>query len=218
MLYIHPNIYPFHMDSDISQCQLSQKIKISASIWTFFFFRRKHVEKMAFEFQLFIISSVDWVQIEVLQISVFLFVKLEESSHTLWCDTSTLLLFFISSETQVSSKKWFPFSPLCFFNWRIIALQNFVVFGQISARISHSYTHVPSFLNLPPSCLPVPPSGWSQRPCMCSLSHIASSRRLSISQVRLQVSTLLSPYITPSPPSLLPMSTGHKMILEQIKM
>ena len=31
------NIHPFHMDSDISQCQLSQKIKISASIWTFFF-------------------------------------------------------------------------------------------------------------------------------------------------------------------------------------
>ena len=35
-----------------------------------------------------------------------------------------------------------------FFNWRIIALQNFVVFCHISTRISHRYTHVHSFPNL----------------------------------------------------------------------
>ena len=209
------------MDSDISQCQLSQKIKISASIWTLFFFFFYQKKKCRKQWHLNSNSSLLalWIEYRLnLQISVFSFVKLESSSHTLWCDTSTLLLFFISSETQVSATKWFPFSPLCFFNWRIIALQNFVVLGQTSARISHSYTHVPSFLNLPPTCLPVPPSGWSQRPCMCSLSHIASSRRLSISQVGLQVSTLLSPYITPSPSSPLPVSTGRKMVLEQIKM
>ena len=35
-----------------------------------------------------------------------------------------------------------------FFNWRIIALQNFVVFCQTSAWISHWYTDIPSLLNL----------------------------------------------------------------------
>ena len=36
------------------------------------------------------------------------------------------------------------------FNWRIIALQNFVVFCQILTWISHRYTCIPSLLNLPP--------------------------------------------------------------------
>ena len=35
-----------------------------------------------------------------------------------------------------------------FFSWRIIALQNFVVFCQASTWISHRYTYVPSLLNL----------------------------------------------------------------------
>ena len=35
-----------------------------------------------------------------------------------------------------------------FFNGKIIALQNFVVFCHTSTRISHRYTHVPSLLNL----------------------------------------------------------------------
>ena len=37
-----------------------------------------------------------------------------------------------------------------FFNWRIIALQNFVVFCHTSTRISHKYIHVPSLPHLPP--------------------------------------------------------------------
>ena len=44
-----------------------------------------------------------------------------------------------------------------FFNWRIIALQNFVVFCQASTWISYRYTYVPSLLNLPPISLPIPP-------------------------------------------------------------
>ena len=40
-----------------------------------------------------------------------------------------------------------------FFNWRIIALQNFVVFCQTSTWISHRYTYVPFLLNLPPISL-----------------------------------------------------------------
>ena len=38
-----------------------------------------------------------------------------------------------------------------FFNWRIIALQNFVVFCPTSTRISHRYSRVPSFLTSLPS-------------------------------------------------------------------
>ena len=35
------------------------------------------------------------------------------------------------------------------FNWRIIALQSFVIFCQTSTRISHRYTHISSFLTSP---------------------------------------------------------------------
>ena len=49
------------------------------------------------------------------------------------------------------------FLNLFIVNWRIIALQNFVVFCQTSTRISHRYTHIPSLLNLPPISLPIPP-------------------------------------------------------------
>ena len=38
-----------------------------------------------------------------------------------------------------------------FFNGRIIALQNFVIFCQTSTWISHGYTYVPSLLNFPPT-------------------------------------------------------------------
>ena len=41
------------------------------------------------------------------------------------------------------------------FIWRIIALQNFAVFCQTSARISHRYTSAPSLLNLPPHSTPL---------------------------------------------------------------
>ena len=42
-----------------------------------------------------------------------------------------------------------------FFNWRIITLHNFVVFCQISTRISHKYTYVPSLLYLLPHTTPL---------------------------------------------------------------
>ena len=52
---------------------------------------------------------------------------------------------------------FFFFGHFIFFNCRISALQNFVVFCQTSTRISHRYTHVPSPLNFPPLSLPIPP-------------------------------------------------------------
>ena len=50
---------------------------------------------------------------------------------------------------------FFIFLMYLFFNWRIIALQNFVVFCHTSTRLSHRYIHVPSLLNLPPISLPI---------------------------------------------------------------
>ena len=50
------------------------------------------------------------------------------------------------------------------FNWRIIALQNFVVFCQTSTWISHRYTYVPSLLSLPPTSLHPTPLGWYRTP------------------------------------------------------
>ena len=44
-----------------------------------------------------------------------------------------------------------------FFNWGIIALQNFAVFCQTSAWVSHRHTYVPSLLKLLPVSLPTPP-------------------------------------------------------------
>ena len=48
------------------------------------------------------------------------------------------------------------FFNLFTFNWRIIAVQNFVVFCQISTWISHRYIYIPSLLKLPPIFLPIP--------------------------------------------------------------
>jgi len=48
---------------------------------------------------------------------------------------------------------FFSFFSL-FFYWRIIALQNFVVFCQTSTWIRHKYTYIPSPLNLPPISRP----------------------------------------------------------------
>ena len=47
-----------------------------------------------------------------------------------------------------------------FFYWRIIALQNFVVFCQTWTWTNHRYTYIPSFLGdicIPPISLPIPP-------------------------------------------------------------
>ena len=43
------------------------------------------------------------------------------------------------------------------FFWRIIALQNFVVFCQTSSWIYHRYTCIPSLLNIPPISCPISP-------------------------------------------------------------
>ena len=67
---------------------------------------------------------------------------------------------WIRSTDQTTSFPSFPFQFFFltyFFNWKIIALQNFIVFCQISTWISHRYTYIPSLLNLPPISCPIPP-------------------------------------------------------------
>ena len=51
------------------------------------------------------------------------------------------------------------------FYWRIIALQNFVVFCQTSTWISHRYTNITSLLKLPPNPTP---QGWFRAPVWVS--------------------------------------------------
>ena len=51
------------------------------------------------------------------------------------------------------------------FNWRINALQNFVIFCQTSAWISRRYTCIPSLLNPFPTPSPSHPSRLIQSPC-----------------------------------------------------
>ena len=58
---------------------------------------------------------------------------------------------------EAAADMLFLFKNYLVFNWRIIALQNFVVFCQISTWINHRYTYIPSLLNLPPMSLPMPP-------------------------------------------------------------
>ena len=88
---------------------------------------------------------------------------------------SQLAPLSLFSVTVILSFYYF-YSFALFFNWRIIALQNFVVFCQTSTWISHRYIcmciclcisiylsiylyiyiYLPSHLNLPPISLPIP--------------------------------------------------------------
>ena len=82
---------------------------------------------------------------------------------------------------------WFFFF---FFNWRIIALQNFI-FCQTSTWISHRYTSSPSH-----------PSRFIQNSCLSFLSHTANSHWLSVYFTYDNVSfcVTLSIYLTLSTP------------------
>ena len=66
-----------------------------------------------------------------------------------------------------------------FFNWRIIALQNFV-FCQTLTWISHRYTYIPSLLNVPSISLPSHPSRLIQSTYLSFLRHTENSCCLSI--------------------------------------
>ena len=100
------------------------------------------------------------------------------SGCPLLCSINKYLVFFfstckvlplplLSTEKKKQQQQQMPFSSsifvhllfFCFlvFYWRIIALQDFVVFSQTSTWISHRYTHILFLLNLSPISLPIPP-------------------------------------------------------------
>ena len=72
----------------------------------------------------------------------------------------------VSPQQQTLPSHFFAFF---FFFWRIIALQNFIVFCQTSTWLSHRYTYIPSLLNIPPHLPPRPtPLGWYRAPVCVS--------------------------------------------------
>ena len=63
------------------------------------------------------------------------------------------------------------------FNWRITALQCCVGFCHMTTWISHQYTYVPSFLNLPPNCPHSIPPGCQRALCWapCVIQQLPTS-------------------------------------------
>ena len=91
---------------------------------------------------------------------------------------------------------------LFIFNWRIIALQYYIGFYQISTWISHRFAYVTSHLKSLPPPSPsypyrlLPSPGWFE-----FLESYACSHWLSILHMVMYVSMFLSPYLPPSPSS-----------------
>ena len=86
-------------------------------------------------------SSVKFIIIAFLCILILLFMFFKK-----W--------IFVFNNKNMTSFLFYIFFLSLFFYWMIIALQNFVVFCQTSTGISHTYTYIPSILNLPPISLP----------------------------------------------------------------
>ena len=86
-----------------------------------------------------------------------------------------------------------------FFYWRMIALQNFVVFCQTSTWISHRYTYIPFWTSLP-SPAPSYPSRLIQSLCLSFLSPTANSCWLSILHMVICFHVALSIHLTLSSP------------------
>ena len=81
------------------------------------------------------------------------------------------LLCFIKHRLKVRPSPLCLFSPQkfffkkIFFYWRIIALQNFVVFCQTITWICHRYMYIPFILNFLPISLPILPLQVDIEPC-----------------------------------------------------
>ena len=89
---------------------------------------------------------------------------------------------------------------IVFFYWKIIALQNFVVFCQTSTWISHRYTYIPSLLKLALISLPIPPLYVDTEP-LFEFPEPYSKFLLAIYFTYDNVSFHVTPpYISPSPP------------------
>ena len=142
----------------------------------------------------------------VLSEKQFIFCKYgRESSRSECCMIPAFSLVQLVSVLHLKTRKVFRlFFPVVsfFFYWRIIALQNFVVFCQTSTWISYRYTYTPSLLNLhlPPHSTPL---GWYRAPVWVSWTI----RQIPVGYFKhgnISFHVILSIHLTPSPP--LPMS------------
>ena len=101
----------------------------------------------------------------------------------LWWQSNVSAVFFFFWKYVYSAPLSIYLFYFNFLNWRIIALQKFVVLCQTSTCISHRYTYIPALLNLSPSPAPSHPSRLIQSPCLSFLSHTENSCWLSILHV-----------------------------------
>ena len=89
-----------------------------------------------------------WERFRILNVTNL---KVIENPKSLSCSNVFGVNLILKIEISLDSTL-FPASSFCylfFFNWRMMALQNFVVCCQTSTWISHTYIYIPSFLNLP---------------------------------------------------------------------
>ena len=83
-------------------------------------------------------------------------------------------LFKVTHCSDKHTNQQFQFFFFLFFNWRIIAFQNFV-FCQISTWVSHRYIYIPSLLNLPPISLPAVYQPLLRCQALGTVKHVAFS-------------------------------------------
>ena len=117
-------------------------------------------------FQHFIANSLP-----AFKYSSFLILKLFNIPTNPYVPLQQQIFFFFHLFLARSTRWWISFFWLFLknLNWRISALQNFVIFFHTSTRLSHSYTRVPSLSELPPISLPTPAFSLSQSPYLSSL-------------------------------------------------
>ena len=101
------------------------------------------------------------------------FMGLQRVRHDWLTDWSTLTSYFKRKRLvlcTICHAIYFSFSKIIFY-WRMIALQTFALFCQISVWISHRSAYIPSFLKLLPIPCPTPnttPLGWYRAPVWVS--------------------------------------------------
>ena len=116
--------------------------------------------------------ALSFFLVDMYIVSIVIAVVLKELWSKLF-SSNIIYKYFIYAHI---SHKYLLFFATLFVNWKIITLQNFVVFCQASTKASHWYTHVPSL----PSLFPSHPSRLMQSPCLSSLSQTAHSHWLSV--------------------------------------
>ena len=108
------------------------------------------------------LSASSWDALEFLQGHIQFWIdrdmKLRPHDKPSKVNKQLLTQACIREEWHLSRIKKIKIFYLFIFYWRIIVLQNFVVYCQTSTWISHRYTYIPSILNLTPISHPISPS------------------------------------------------------------